>query len=415
MFHYKYILLSTAVALTLSGCGKTGTTEENLSVNSLTTQMAAITTSGSTTTPATLSPLAVTTDIEKIKLPKYINANYTLPSDINWTLCNCGDFNLTDNTIMIEDIQCETSVELQAQQGDISKYFCITILPKALTPQEIVEQDIKMVSANNFPLQIPLNRALGIAAPNGSTIIWSIENDGYSIDPLTGAISKIEKSGKSTRAEAVDILDTVRIKGRFIYEDAVEEAFFDVTLLSTDTTPQPVPTPALHYVVDKKFVDGVLYQYDYDSYGNVILEKVDYEQDGVFDNEKVFINSYDDRGRLIEQRREGIEDYWVFEYDANDVLTKKIHTRPNQVVETYLYKDGKLSSAEVIHPEYTSTLTYVTDDFGNIVEETETTPFGMRVLEYSYTYDSNGNLVQKRGKRGVMFTQTWKVLESEVI
>jgi hypothetical protein len=65
---------------------------------------------------------------------------------------------------------------------------------------------------------------LGIAAPNGSTIIWSIENDGYSIDPLTGAISKIEKSGKSTRAEAVDILDTVRIKGRFIYEDAVEEA-----------------------------------------------------------------------------------------------------------------------------------------------------------------------------------------------
>jgi YD repeat-containing protein len=414
MFHYKYILLSTAVALTLSGCGNTGTTETSLMTNSLTSHQASITTSGTTTTPVKLSPLAVMADIETIKLPKYINTDYTLPSDINWTLCNCGDFNLTDHTIMIEDIRCETSVELQAQQGEMTKYFSITILPKALTPQEIVAQDIRMVSGNYFPLQTPLNRALGIVAPNGSTITWSIENDGYSIDAVTGAITKNEKSGKSTRA-AREVLDSVTIKGTFVYEDVTEEAYFDVTLLSTESTPESTPAPTLHYVVDKKFVDGVLYQYFYDSYGNVILEKIDYEQDGVFDNQKVFINSYDERGNLIEQRREGIEDYWIFEYDAGNVLTKKIHTRPNQVVETYMYVEGKLTSAEIVHPEYTSTLTYVTDSFGNIVEETETTPFGTRTLEYSYTYDSNGNLIEKRGKRGVMFTQTWKVLESEAL
>lgn len=407
MLNIRHVSFSLAVLWALTGCGNTGsntapTTETNLQTLSTQTKLSQA---------PTIAPLKEITNIEELRLPKYINASFTLPEDINWTLCNCGDFHLSDHTIMVDDNKCTSYITLKGTQAEKEKEFCITLLPKATTAQEIVEQDIKMVGGNDFPLATPLNTPLGIVAPNGSAIVWSIdEASGYSIDADTGAITK-NKDHKSNRVVLAQttVIDTIEIVGTFSYADYSDSQSFEVTLVDDQSHPEPT----LSYVVDTKIVGQTAHSYQYDSYGNVIVEEIDDGQDGTIDERVVFINTYDDQGHLIEQKRSDIEDFWTWHYDEAGTLSVKTHTLPNGVLQIYRYTDGILTSAEISHPEYTSLITYITDSRGNVIEESEQAPFGTRVLHYGYSYDEAGNIIEKRGENGeVLFSQTWRVLDS---
>jgi len=244
MISYKHLLITSAAVLTLIGCGggstqtnSVGTLGESLSVR--------MTDIGENLS----NEEAVTRDTEALTLPKYINQDYQLPiegtsgSDINWTLSNAGDFNITDRTLMIEDTMITQYAKLAAfinydlnlsePEANDTKEFCVTILPKATTAMEKVAQDITMVGGNHFPLTIDLNATDPYAhctltsylAPNDSNISWKVcDSDLLELNATTGELTV-------KNPETILYNTCATIQATFQYGDVEKAAYFKVLIL----------------------------------------------------------------------------------------------------------------------------------------------------------------------------------------
>ena len=230
-------------ALTLIGCGETGTTLQTTEDReTLSLRMMDIGQNLS-------NQEAVQQDYEALALPKYINQDYTLPSegsagsDINWSLTNTGDFNITNHTLMIEDKNIKQHAKLSAfinydlntstAEANQTKEFCLTILPEALTDMEKVMQDIKMIQGNHFPLIIDLNSTqpyancglIDISPYNDSNITWTIcDTDLLEINTTTHKFQVVNP-------EAIMYKTCTTLKGTFQYGDIEKVDYFKVLIL----------------------------------------------------------------------------------------------------------------------------------------------------------------------------------------
>jgi hypothetical protein len=240
MGYYKHIIIGSVAALVLIGCGesaevKLGTLSTDISVRMMDV--------GQNYTNAQ----AVEKDAITLTLPKYINANYPLPkegiagSDINWTLLNSGDFNITDHTLMIEDRAYEQYAKLSAfinydlNKSDVAahqtKEFCLTILPEALTDCDKVNQDITMVEGNHFPMIIDLNgtdayKDCGLLnkAPNDSNITWKLcDNEVFEINTTTNKVQLVDPQSITEKKCAT-------IQGTFQHGEITKDAYFQVVV-----------------------------------------------------------------------------------------------------------------------------------------------------------------------------------------
>jgi len=246
MINYKHLIIGSVAALTLIGCGETGTS------TGVTTQEAELRESLSvrqTNVGQNLSNAEVVQkDYDALKLPLYINKNHTLPSegitgsDINWTLSNDGDFNLTSNTLMIEDTSIEQYAKLSAfikydlntssPEANQTKEFCLTVLPIVTDACDKVNQDIKMMEGNLFPITIDLNATapfkdcgLYATAPNDSNITWKIcDNEFLEINATTNAIQVVNPDLITEKICAT-------VQATFQNGDVTKDAYFDVVIL----------------------------------------------------------------------------------------------------------------------------------------------------------------------------------------
>jgi hypothetical protein len=240
MGYYKHIIIGSVAALMLIGCGES----TNTALGTLSKDMAA---RMMDVNQNYTNAQAVERDSATLTLPKYINANYPLPkegiagSDINWTLVNSGDFNITDHTLMIEDRSYEQYAKLSAfinydlNKSDIAasdtKEFCLTILPEALTACEKVDQDIKMLKGNHFPMIIDLNgtdayKDCGLLqkAPNDSNITWKLcDSELLEINTTTNKVQLVNP-------ESITQKRCATIQGTFQHGDVSKDAYFQVII-----------------------------------------------------------------------------------------------------------------------------------------------------------------------------------------
>lgn len=238
MKHYKHFIIgSVAASFLLVGCGETANTQsDNLSVRMIDV--------GQNYTNAE----AVEHDYAALTLPKYINQSFPLPaegiagSDINWTLLNQGDLNITNHTLMVEDTSYTQYAKLLANinydlnKSDIkaekSKEFCVTVLPKATNDCEKVSQDITMTEGNFFPIVIDLNStdaykdcALFDKGPNDSNITWKLcDTELLEVNTTSNKLQVINPTTVTEKKCST-------IKGTFQYGDFTKNAYFKVIVL----------------------------------------------------------------------------------------------------------------------------------------------------------------------------------------
>lgn len=243
MINYKHLIIGSVATLTFLGCGGTGTTTQDAELReSLSVRMLDIGQNLS-------NEEAVTIDSEALSLPKYINGDYTLPSegiagsDINWSLLNSGDFNLTGHQLLIEDktitqytkVSAFINYDLNAStpEANQTKEFCLTVLPEATTPMEKVDQDITMVGGNHFPITIDLNSTepykdcgvINLAPYNESNITWVVcDTDLLEINTTTNKFQVVNP-------ETIMYQTCVTVKGTFQYGDVEKVAYFKVLIL----------------------------------------------------------------------------------------------------------------------------------------------------------------------------------------
>ncbi len=242
MIHYKHFIIGSMAALTLLGCGETSTTLQTAQDReTLSLRMMDIGQNVS-------NQEAVEQDYDALTLPRYVNKDYTLPSegiagsDINWSLINMGDFNITNHTLMVEDTSIEQYAKLSAfinydlntstTEANKTKEFCLTILPKVTTACDKVNQDIKMIEGNFFPITIDLNSttpfkdcALHVSAPNDSNITWKIcDNDYLEINTTNNQLQVINPTLITQKVCAT-------VQGTFQNGDIKKDAYFDVVIL----------------------------------------------------------------------------------------------------------------------------------------------------------------------------------------
>ncbi len=242
MIHYKHFIIGSMAALTLLGCGETSATLQTTQEReTLSLRMTDIGQNLSNTE-------AVQRDYEALRLPKYVNKDYSLPSegisgsDINWSLVNTGDFNITGHTLMIEDTTIEQYAKLSAfihydlntstAEANKTKEFCLTILPKATTAMEKVTQDIKMIQGNHFPLTIDLNSTepykdcglIDMSPYNDSNITWTIcDTDLLEVNTTTNKFQVVNP-------EAIMYTTCTTVKGTFQYGDIEKVDYFKVII-----------------------------------------------------------------------------------------------------------------------------------------------------------------------------------------
>ncbi len=242
MINYKHFIIGSMATLTLMGCGETGSTvQTSQDRETLSLRMMDIGQNLS-------NQEAVAKDYEALTLPKYANQDYTLPSegiagsDINWSLMNVGDFNITNHTLMIEDTSIKQYAKLSAfinydlntstAEANKTKEFCLTILPEAVTAMEKVAQDIKMIQGNHFPLVIDLNSTLpyencgliDVSPYNDSNITWIIcDTDLLEVNTTTNSFQVVNP-------EAIMYKTCTTVKGTFQYGDVEKVDYFKVVI-----------------------------------------------------------------------------------------------------------------------------------------------------------------------------------------
>lgn len=240
---YKHLIIGSVAALTLIGCGgNSGSTSSLQSLSENTSiRMMDIGENLSNTE-------AVQRDHEALALPRFINNDFNLPmegtsgSDINWSLTNSGEFNLTNHTLMIEDRSIKQYAKVSAfinydlnettPEANSTKEFCLTVLPEATTAEEKVAQDITMVGGNFFPLEIDLNATDPYAAcsldaylaPNDSNISWKVCDDLLEINATTN-----ELRVKDPESILYDRCAT--LEATFQHGDVTKAAYFKVLIL----------------------------------------------------------------------------------------------------------------------------------------------------------------------------------------
>ncbi len=243
MIHFKHILIGSVAALTLIGCGETANMQNNLELKeALAPRMVDLGLSLS-------NEEIVNQDYQALSLPKYIHQDFILPmegitgSDINWTLLNSGDFNITNHTLMITDTTKKQYAKLSAfinydlntstPEANKTKAFCLTILPKANTEMEKATQDIEMVAGNHFPLTIDLNSTapyeacdlLNTSPYNDSNISWTIcDTDLLEINTTTNKFQVVHP-------ELITQQTSTMVKGTFTQGDVEQTGYFKVIIL----------------------------------------------------------------------------------------------------------------------------------------------------------------------------------------
>ncbi len=261
MHYYKEVILGSALALSLIGCGGAGT----VSTGTDGAQTPMVQTGEAMETPV-VSIASRMTDVGKgysnqeavdhdyatLKLPKYIISSLQLPtegaagSDINWSLLNMGDnFSLSisgDNTTLevyssrdkteYAKLSAFINYDLNSSQEEANrtKEFCVTILPEAKTDKEKVEQDAKIVCGNDFPITIDLNSTdpyqncgLPEKGANDSNITWiSCNSDLLEINGTNLTVPDPSLITEKT---------SVKIKGVFQYGESNKTAIFTVYIL----------------------------------------------------------------------------------------------------------------------------------------------------------------------------------------
>ncbi len=250
MLSYKNVILGSLAALTLIGCGGTNTTP-SLSQTATTQngQSLSVRMTDLSGDESYSNEEAVKRDFDTLTLPKFVNNDYQLPtegfkagSDINWSLLNSGDFNLTNAKLMIEDKTVKQYAKLSAfinydlntstPEANKTKEFCVTILPEAITPMQKVDQDIQMLEGNHFPILIDFNSTtpyqdcgLDIPAPNGSNITWTVcDKDLLEINTTLNELRVLHP-------ELITERTCTSIKGTFTNGDITKEAYFPVIIL----------------------------------------------------------------------------------------------------------------------------------------------------------------------------------------
>lgn len=243
MINYKHFIIGSMAALTLLGCGETESTVQSTQQDRepLSLRMTDIGQNLS-------NQEVVDRDYEALTLPKYINQDMALAregvngSDINWSLANMGDFNISNNTLMIEDNTIKQYAKLSAlinydlntsaPEANKTKEFCLTILPKVTNACDKVNQDITMIEGNFFPITIDLNSTtpfqecgLHSVAANDSNITWKVcDNEYLEINATTNRLQVIDQ------ASITDKVCTT-VQATFQNGDIVKDAYFNVVIL----------------------------------------------------------------------------------------------------------------------------------------------------------------------------------------
>ena len=197
-------------------------------------------------------------------------------------------------------------------------------------------------------------------------------------------------------------------------------------ILGTDQQP---PVQTSKYVLDTKLEAGTLHKYLYNEAGDMVTEKIDDNNDGIFDhnttyrydqfhhvveerdsygNSIVYTNSYDAQGHLI--KRNSTLDKWIYEAG---VLVEHQHDRfgDGSAINHYYYTDGKLDHATIVHADFVSTVKYETDQYGNVIQSTWSALGESEVITFSYTYDEAGHILQKTSNGEPVAIQTWKQID----
>lgn len=192
--------------------------------------------------------------------------------------------------------------------------------------------------------------------------------------------------------------------------------------------------PVIHEsksVLDTKLEAGSLHKYLYDESGDVVTEEIDDNNDGTYDHNKtyrydqfhhvveeidsdgnsiIYTNTYDLQGHMIEQRdnQSSAIDRWI--YDEQGVLIEHQYDRfgDGSAINHYYYINGKLDHATLEHADFTSTLKYETDQYGNVTKSTWNALGNSEVTTFTYLYDEAGHILQKTSNGESVFIQTWK-------
>ena len=263
MKYYKELILGSAIAFSLIGCGGAGTASEGINesamavshpVETMESPVVSLETRMHDTGKGYSNQEAVDHDYATLELPKYIISSLQLPtegaagSDINWSLLTSGNnFSLSvsdDNTTLVvydgrtqpeyAKLSAFINYDLNVSQEEANrtKEFCVTILPEAHTPEEKVAQDIKIVCGNKFPITIDLNSTepyekcgLPIKGANESNITW------ISCRPDLLEVNETNHSLRVPNPDLITGKTCVKIKGIFQYGDVNKSALFKVSIL----------------------------------------------------------------------------------------------------------------------------------------------------------------------------------------
>ncbi len=171
------------------------------------------------------------------------------------------------------------------------------------------------------------------------------------------------------------------------------------------------------YVVEKRIEGNKEILYTYDAHGNKLTETITENNNGAEPVITVihYTNVYDDAGRLIEQKNSADATVIRWIYDAQGNLTERDkgvyeNDQTFKVFDRYYYKNGKLDSALLDRGESPYTVTYETDQYGNVIKEIVLWNGTEYITEYTYEYDAAGYVLKKYKNGDLLFEQTWKRL-----
>ena len=158
---------------------------------------------------------------------------------------------------------------------------------------------------------------------------------------------------------------------RFVYnggEDLLQVIYPEQYNLADDNLDLSAETP-----VDTYSNSNVGDRYTYDENGNVLTYTNTYGE--------VTTNTYDDEGNLVSTTK---SDGTVFTFDKEDKVTKEAYS--NGLIRDFSYD----SNQTAISGSNGITVTYNLNSFGEVIEYRLQN--GENNKDYSYTYDSNGNI-----------------------
>jgi len=171
------------------------------------------------------------------------------------------------------------------------------------------------------------------------------------------------------------------------------------------------------YVVEKRIEGNKEILYTYDAHGNKLTETITENNSGAEPVISVihYTNVYDDAGRLIEQKNSADTTVMRWIYDAQGNLTERDkgvyeNDQTFNAFDRYYYKNGKLDSASLDRGENPYTITYETDQYGNVTKEVVLWNGTEYITEYTYEYDDAAHVLKKYKNGDLLFEQTWKRL-----